>query len=300
MTMPRYILPGSYVFVTRRTTQRKFLLKPSKRANQAFKYCLAVAARKSGVRLLWAMVMSNHYHLGLFDPHARLPVFMRELNRLVSKHHNAMYGRFENLFSSAKYSMVRLEAFEDLMDKLVYSLANACAAHLVDAARQWPGVISLPSQLGSIEVVERPTEFFRSEGPLPATIELRYEVPDWCPWDVETYRKRVLERLGEQEAKHRAERREKGWKVLGRKAVLDQHHEESPASREPRFRLNPRVAARDKWRRIEALQRLKSFIAGHARALVAWCAGDRSVKFPPGTYWMRVHHGALVASAAPG
>jgi REP element-mobilizing transposase RayT len=299
MTAPRQVLPGSYVFVTRRTTQRKFLLKPSKKANQAFRYCLALAARKTGVAVLWAMVMSNHYHLGLHDPDGRVPDFMRELNRLVSKHHNAMYGRFENLFSSEKYSMVRLEAFEDVLAKLLYSLANPCEDHLVDGARQWPGVISLPGALGRADRVKRPRIFFRANGSLPEEIELHYAVPDCCPWDPDTYRARVTELLSVLEAKARKKRRDSGRKVLGRRQILRQSHEDSPSSPARRFKLNPRIAARDRWRRLEAIQRLKAFLVDHARALASWCAGDRTVEFPPGTYWMRVHHGARVA-AAPG
>jgi hypothetical protein len=61
MTWPRYVLPESYCFVTRRCTQRKFLLKPSKAANRAFEYCLAWAAQQTGVKVLFCVVLSKHY-----------------------------------------------------------------------------------------------------------------------------------------------------------------------------------------------------------------------------------------------
>jgi hypothetical protein len=64
MTWPRYVPSESYCFVTRRCTQRKFLLKPSKAANRAFEYCRAWASQKTGVQVLFSVVLSNHVHLG--------------------------------------------------------------------------------------------------------------------------------------------------------------------------------------------------------------------------------------------
>jgi len=38
MSRPRQIIPGQTVFVTRRCSQRQFLLKPGKTVNQVFLY----------------------------------------------------------------------------------------------------------------------------------------------------------------------------------------------------------------------------------------------------------------------
>ncbi len=62
-----------------------------------------------------------------------------------------------------------------------------------------------------------------------------------------------------------------------------------PKSREPRRELNPRVAARSKWRRIEAIQRNNEFIAEYNKARGQWKDGDREVVFPLGTYALRIH-----------
>jgi hypothetical protein len=59
--------------------------------------------------------------------------------------------------------------------------------------------------------------------------------------------------------------------------------------------MRPRIAAGNKWRRIEALQRLKSFIKAYRRAYARWKAGARRVLFPPGTYSLRLAPGVLVA-----
>jgi hypothetical protein len=52
--------------------------------------------------------------------------------------------------------------------------------------------------------------------------------------------------------------KEHGGRFLGAVQVLAQKPTDRPTSGEPRRGLNPRVAARDKWKRIEVLARLRS------------------------------------------
>ena len=85
--------------------------------------------------------------------------------------------------------------------------------------------------------------------------------------------------------------------VLGARRVLKQSHKSRPASTEPRRVLNPRIAAKDKWKRIEALGRLVEFIQSYRRALSVFRGGDHSVVFPHGTYLMRVRFGVACASS---
>jgi hypothetical protein len=60
--------------------------------------------------------------------------------------------------------------------------------------------------------------------------------------------------------------------------------------------IKPRVACRDRWKRIEALRRLKSFLLAYREALRRWRLKDLGVIFPAGTYLMRVSHGANCAA----
>jgi len=69
----------------------------------------------------------------------------------------------------------------------------------------------------------------------------------------------LTERVEEREAQIRQEMRAKGRKFLGRRAVLRQSWRDTPRSREERGKLSPQVAAKDKWRRIEALARNQRF-----------------------------------------
>ena len=153
---PREILPGTPYLVTRRCTQRQFLLRPSRATNQVFTYCLVVASARFGILMHGYAVLSNHYHLVLTDVHGNLPLFMGWLNKHVAKAINARLGRWENLFDSGKYSAVALEDQGAVRDKLAYTLANPVDAGLVEKARQWPGCWSHPNRVdGAPITVER-------------------------------------------------------------------------------------------------------------------------------------------------
>jgi len=47
MSRPRQVLPGQFYLVTRRCTQRQFLLRPDAATNNAFTYCLIEAAQRT-------------------------------------------------------------------------------------------------------------------------------------------------------------------------------------------------------------------------------------------------------------
>ncbi|MCI0432809.1 MAG: hypothetical protein L0271_04055, partial [Gemmatimonadetes bacterium] len=75
MTLPREIVPGRFYMVTRRCTQRQFLLRPNPETNNAFIYCLAVAAQRCDINVLLPCAMSNHAHTVVYDRHGTLPAF---------------------------------------------------------------------------------------------------------------------------------------------------------------------------------------------------------------------------------
>ena len=139
MTAPRQILPGSCYLVTRRCTQRQFLLRPSVVSNEIVEYCLALAADQTGVELHAVCVMSNHWHAVVSDPFACLPEFLERVHRLTARALNASLGRWENFWSSDKPSVVRLVTEQAVLDEMAYVLANPTAAGLVNSPREWPG-----------------------------------------------------------------------------------------------------------------------------------------------------------------
>ena len=93
MSIPRQILPGTTYLLTRRCTQRQFLIRPSRVVNEIFLYCLARAAKRTGVEVHAFCVLSNHYHLVVTDPLALLPVFAHWLNVHMARALNAHLSR---------------------------------------------------------------------------------------------------------------------------------------------------------------------------------------------------------------
>jgi len=294
MSYPRQVLPGATYLVTRRCTQRQFLLRPSRTTNEILLYCLARAAALYGIELHAYCFLSNHYHLVLTDPRAQLPEFMRYLNEHTARALNASYGRWEALWASGTYSAVRLVDLDDVIEKVAYTLANPVAAGLVERGERWPGLWSHPRDIGgpAMEAPRPVGGFFRPNGPTPERSELRV-IPPPALEDEAGYRAAVVAALRRHEEAAVGAIHGRGERFLGRRGVLNQSPTATPATLEKRHGLNPRIAAQDRWKRMEALVRLREFIADYRAALESFCAGLPSVVFPVGTYWLRVHQRVL-------
>jgi len=289
MTAPRRILPGVTYLVTRRCAGRQFLLRPSAATSAIFLYVLAVAAERFGIHVHAFCVLSNHWHAVVTDPDARLPAFEQYLDSLVARAVNASLGRWESFWAPSSYSAVSLTSATDVVDKAAYVLANPVAAGLVRRGRDWPGLWSAPQSVGGERIVAvRPKVFFRENGQMPEQAELALVPPPG--FTVEEFRTKLACALAELEERARAELASEGRTVLGAKGVLAQKVTARPAGVEPRRALNPRVAARDKWKRVEALARLTEFLRGYRDAWTRRRAG-KPHEFPAGTYHLRVLHG---------
>ena len=300
MTLPRPVIPGQTVMVTRRCTQRQFLLRPSPLVNGIVGFCLAVAARRYGVRLHAFCFLSNHVHLVVTDVEGALPEFTRWFFEFSSKCLNAHRGRWENLWSNERPSVVRLEDAEAQLRKTVYTLTNPVAAQLVSSVAHWPGLVSLPKDMGRRHVYKRPDGFFRANGPVPARAELHLEpLPGFATKGREAYVTMLSKAVAEQEEKLAEQRRAKGKGVLGRREVCRQSPTDCPQSHEPRRKLSPRVATRSRWARTEALQRLESFVTAYREAWFSRCQGAKDVLFPFGTYALRRFGGVQCHSFPP-
>jgi REP element-mobilizing transposase RayT len=296
MTAPRQILPGAIYLITRRCSERRFFLRPTPQTTEILRYLLAVVSERYGILLHAFCALSNHVHIVLTDPDARLPEFHRDLDALVARAINSCLGRWDAFWERDSYSAVRLETREAILEKMTYVLANPVAAGLVRRGAEWPGLWSDPRHIGVDPVtVARPDEFFRARGPMPPSAPLRLHAP--AGFEAAELRPELLERLRLAEDASAAELAAAGRRFLGVARVLAQDPFARPASAEPRRTLKPNVAARNKWRRIEALLRLAEFRDAYRRALSAWRAGARDVLFPAGTWLMRIQH--RVCCAAP-
>ncbi|MFL5300355.1 MAG: transposase [Anaeromyxobacteraceae bacterium] len=297
MTAPRHVSPGTTYLVTRRCAQRQFLLRPSDVTNSIFLYVLAVAAKRFGVEVHAFCVMSNHFHLVVTDPAARLPAFGQYLDSLVARAVNASLGRWESFWGPSSYSAVVLTSPDDVLDKMAYVLANPVSAGLVRRGREWPGLWSAPHVIGGLPVAaNRPTIFFSADGGMPSTAELGVTVPPGFD-SPEAFRDRLADALAAREASATAAAGAPQRHFLGIARVLAQSPSARTTDAEPRRALSPRIAARDRWKRLEALTRLRAFLDRYRAAWTARRAGDLAAIFPSGTYLMRIAHGVPCAPA---
>ena len=146
-------------------------------------------------------------------------------------------------------------------------------------------------------VAPRPKVFFSPSGDMPDSAELVLTTPNCFSSAVE-FQAIVAATLRDLEEERRRELHEEQRGFLGRARVLAQKPFARPAPGEPRRQLSPRVAARDKWKRLEALSRLVEFLRAYRAAWRARRSGDQDVPFPAGTYQLRIEHAVRCAAPA--
>jgi hypothetical protein len=276
-------------------------MRPDRETNNAFIYCLALAAQKSAVGIVCVGTTSNHYHAVVVDKGGTLPEFLERFHKLFAKHQNALRGRWEAFWASEQTSVVELPTAEDVMAKMVYAIANPVSSHLVERVHHWPGVGSLTAIEENLPLVAtKPTRFFDPENDdLPDVIELRFRrAPGYEALEHHAYASLLRGRVDHAEAVAAAKRREESIPLVGRREVLRQGWNQRPGSREPRRGLSPRVACRNKWARIEALQRNKTFLDRYRQAR-ADLIHKREAIFPAGTWWLCRFAGAQTAALDP-
>jgi putative transposase len=281
--------------ITRRCSERRFFLLPEVFVTRTFEYLLGHFAHKYGIAIHAYVAMSNHYHLVVTDVKGRLPDFERDFNSMLARALNFHWTRWEAFWDRESYSGVKLLEEQDVISKIGYVLANPVKARLVGRAREWEGATSAGMAFGHRRRIQRPEKFFREESTMPEEVELVLIRP--AGFDGLSDRD-VHELVRSDVARREALHREKG-KPVGMWRVFEQKWSECPSSSDPRRKLRPTVAGKNKWARIEALQRAKEWLAEYYEALKRFVGGEREVVFPRGTWHMRVRLGCSVAPATP-
>ena len=142
MSAARRTLPGWSYMIVRRVTQRQFLLRPDKASKGIFLYALAYFAKKRRIRITGFIVLSNHEHICIEDPHGNVSVFLTELHSVIARAMNCERGRFEHFWASERTTFVRLVGAAAVVSKIGYTEANAAAANLVKFAKDWPEAVA--------------------------------------------------------------------------------------------------------------------------------------------------------------
>ena len=144
MSLPRCVLPNQTYLITRRCLGRRFLLRPDEALNNAFLYCLTLAAKKHGVAVHALCAMSNHYHL-VTHRHRK------GCSRTSWPGSTGSWRCASSDFAAGTrwcgsptwhYSAVELGGPAEVLDKIAYVLLNPVSAALVRSAERWLGAVS--------------------------------------------------------------------------------------------------------------------------------------------------------------
>ena len=279
----------------RRTTRRYFLFAPDAQGEteQNFWYCLAYSAKKHGVEVHAAMLMSNHIHLVITDVRGVAPDFFCELHRLFALCTKARLGWPEEVFNKSRTGQNERVSNAAIIGGIAYAITNPCAAGLVRRASEWPGARTSAADLGR-RVIEakRPKHFFRSKN-WPETIELPITIPAplLAEFEPDEVRRLVAEAVKAREADVLSEAKRSGRRFLGTRRAQRVHHTTRANGWEEFGSLNPRFAAAGDGERARAtIERNRRFNEDYEAALERFNGGNRDAVFPAGTWWMRVHH----------
>jgi hypothetical protein len=300
MTQPRQVLAGTTSLVTRRTLRRHHLFRPDPAIRDLYLYVLAIAARDSGILVHALTLMSTHEHLVVTDPRGCMPDFLRRLHRLVALGTKSVRNWDGPVWDGRRTSTVRLATEAAIVEKLAYVIANPAEAGLVELAREWPGIVFLPQELGRRTLrLRRPAGFFSGRNPSwPEEVELELTMPPALDraYAHDAIRDAVAGRVQQIEQAARDERARLGRRVLGPERIRRLSPFARTTTAEPRGGLNPTFAVgRGQSRAFrEALAEVREFRRAYRQAFEQWREGLRTVVFPEGTWLMKRLHGASV------
>lgn len=277
-----------------------FLLKPCKATEQAVLYALGVTSQDYGIELHGLCVECGHYHLECTDHFGYLPDFLRDFHALVAKLLNVHWKRFENLWNTEQTSVVELVEASDAFDKLIYAVTNPAKDHLVEKTHHWPGITSIKAEYRDKWItVRRPHWYFRRDGDMPRTVTFRFtRPPGFAHLSEREWNDKVDAAVAEVERDAAAERRRSGRRVVGRRAIRRQSAFDRPSTTERRRGINPRVACKNRERRIDTLRRNRQWLADYKAALRDYRAGNKSALFPYGT-WQLHRDTHVITTAGP-
>ncbi|MGE0785010.1 MAG: transposase, partial [Sandaracinaceae bacterium] len=295
----RIVLPGLVLAVSRRTTRRHMLFVPDLggESEAIFWYCLATAARERGVLVHAAVLMSNHLHLVITDVRGEAPKFYRRLHRLLALCTKARFDWPEEVVNKSATAAHELVSGPAIIKALGYAIANPTTAGLVRRADEWPGARTSARDMGTRTIVaKKPEHYFRGEQ-WDDEVELEITLPPALEAEMkpDEIRRRVQAWVSTAERAALEKSKQTGLRFLGARRAQRVPHTDRASSWEDFGSRNPRFsAAGDAEAARRTVERNRQFEADYDKALAGWMAGDRKVVFPPGTWWMRVHHHARV------
>ena len=301
MPVSRPVLPGSTYTIMRRTTRRFFVLRPDEQMTQLFWYLLAVMAERHGVEVHAVECLATHYHAVVTDVRATLPLFLADFHRALAMTVKSLRGWDEEVWNKSQTSRLDLATSDAIVDQCAYAIANCVEAGVVDRPSRYPGAKTLASDIGTAVIRQRRPNnpWLVDEDLWPEEAELRIVLPEAleAEYGAERARQAIQDATDVKVQRARAERKRHGLGYVGAKEAMRVPVTVQSTKPEARRRLNPTfaVGAGNREAFFGQVARLRAWREAYRAAFLAWCAGRRDVEFPPGTWKMRVVHGACVA-----
>lgn len=306
----RPVCPGDRVKVTIRCHERRFFMTPygkprkgmtlEQRAEELrnfIGYTFARAQLLYGFGFHGGVAMGNHPHYDTTDRDGNRPRYKNSIHSSIARAFNAKLGRFDSFFESGGSCDTISDSDEETLLDLAYTDINPVAAGLVKWGWLWPGFTTYGWPFGKPRTFRRPDWFFDPENPdNPETIELYRVRPDGLYPELsdEQLTAKLMELCNKLEREIQARTK----RFMGLAKLAKTKWRDAPKTAEERFKVEPKFASSDKWRRIAAIERTKEWNAHYARSRADHARGKNPI-FPYGTYLLRVRYNVRVAPRPP-
>lgn len=274
----RLFEPGVLYFVTDRTIQGRYLLRPSKKTNNTVGAALARAAATYDVKIYAYVVTSNHVHLILSANHSQaISNFMRDFKSWSA----TKVGKLIDWTGSFWHRRFSAEPILDdaaLRGRYSYILQHGAKEGLVDRPDEWPGLHCI-HQLRSghartfkwfdetkASCARRKGEnLHRSQFETAVTLELA-DAPFLSGLEQEARDREVSDLI--EEASRAATQLRGGAPSLGQKAIeaQDPHTRPETLKRAPR----PLCHSSTKEARLEYRAKFRAYVAAFRGAVSSW------------------------------
>jgi hypothetical protein len=286
---------GSLVEVTVRTFQSRFLLRPGPSLNEIVGGVLGRAQANHPVRCHAAVFLSTHFHLLLsVDDADQLARFMEYVNTNIALEVNRLYGWTRDVWDDRYHSILISGEEAAQVDRLRYLLSHGVKEGLVAHASDWPGVHSVREILSGEPIRglwfnrtqesaarKRGEDFDRLKYATEETFELT-PLPCWAHLTPEDYRQRVADLVETIEREASAELARTGRVPLGVAGILRQSPDTRPSWRKkspaPLYHAATKAVRKAFW------EAYATFVAAFREAADRWREGDRSARFPIGSF----------------
>jgi hypothetical protein len=274
----RCLLADRVVEITCRTTQGRFLLRPSSGANQLIKGILGRAQRYTGLPVVACVFLSNHYHLLVVpDSEKQLSDFMRFVNTNLSKQMGRLHNWTGGIFSRRYHGIATSYEEEAQVTRLRYLLEHGVKENLVARSEDWPGVQCVWELMrGETELhgvwhertavwkAKRRGKKLERKQRITREVLVLSPLPAWRDMAPQQRAEAVRELVADIERHYRIQRSRTGSKPLGEKKVRSQHPHDRPrvSKRSPA----PMVHAATAEKRAAMKLSYRDFVAAYREA----------------------------------